>query len=221
LDRLETRRAFNAAALAGQTAPELDLNAALPAADLEAMAYRTVRAVGTFVFEEEVALRNQVYLGRPAFRLITPLRLAGSDAVILVDRGYVPADRFTPGDRETFASPAGEVLVSGIIRISHTEPDIGNRGDPTSAPGEALLVWNLVNVEEIARQVTGPVLPVYIQQGPGGTARSGGNGLPAASIFIPELTEGPHLGYAIQWFLFAGILWVGYPFFLLKEARRE
>ncbi|HUF39757.1 MAG TPA: SURF1 family cytochrome oxidase biogenesis protein, partial [Anaerolineales bacterium] len=47
LDRLETRRAFNAAALAGQTAPELDLNAALPAADLEAMAYRTVRAVGT------------------------------------------------------------------------------------------------------------------------------------------------------------------------------
>ncbi len=32
-----------------------------------------------------------------------------------------------------------------------------------------------------------------------------------------ELTEGPHIGYAFQWFTFATILFAGYPFFLRKQ----
>jgi surfeit locus 1 family protein len=215
LDRLAQRRDFNANAMAQQTAPELDLNAAGLEADLEGMAYRTVRAVGTFFFEGEVALRNQVFEGRPAFRLITPLRLAGREVFVLVDRGYVPGDSYTPGDRDTYAAPVGEVVVTGIIRLSQTKPDIGSRSDPEPAPGEELLVWNLVHVERIAAQVSGPVLPVYIQQ----STVPGSAGYPAAAIFIPELTEGPHLGYAIQWFIFAGILWVGYPYYYFKETR--
>jgi cytochrome oxidase assembly protein ShyY1 len=34
---------------------------------------------------------------------------------------------------------------------------------------------------------------------------------------VVELTEGPHFGYALQWFAFATILFVGYPFFLKKQ----
>jgi surfeit locus 1 family protein len=215
LDRLETRRVFNANALAQQTAEVLDLNAAAPGMDLETMAYRPVRAVGTFDFSEEISLRNQVFEGRPAYRLITPLKLTGLETVILVDRGAVPSDRYTPGDRETYAQPSGVVTVDGILRSSQTEPDIGSRSDPAVPPGEELLAWNLVNIAQIAGQVSDPLLPVYIQQAPG----ADGGGFPVPSTFIPELTEGPHLGYAIQWFLFAGILWLGYPFYFLKETR--
>ena len=32
-----------------------------------------------------------------------------------------------------------------------------------------------------------------------------------------ELTEGPHMGYALQWFTFAAILFFGYPFFVRKQ----
>jgi surfeit locus 1 family protein len=215
LDRLETRRVFNANALAQQTAGELDLNHADPGLDLEMMAYRPVRATGIFVFSEEIALRNQVFEGRPAYRLITPLQLTGLETIILVDRGAVPADRYTPGDRETYARPSGEVTVAGILRSSQTEPDIGTRSDLPAPPGEELLVWNLVNIAQIAGQVSGPLLPIYIQQAPD----LEGGGFPVPSTFIPELTEGPHLGYAIQWFLFAGILWLGYPFYYFKEMR--
>jgi len=217
LDRLAARRVFNANALAQQTAATLDLNAADPGLDLEQMEYRQVRATGVFVFSEEVALRNQVFEGWPAYRLITPLQLTGLGTLVLVDRGYVPADRYTPGDREPYARPAGEVTISGILRGSETEPDIGSRGDPTPAPGEELLAWNLVNVIRIGEQVEGSLLPVYVQQASGGVPGE----FPVPATFIPELTEGPHLGYAIQWFTFAGILWIGYPFYFLKNRSED
>ena len=35
----------------------------------------------------------------------------------------------------------------------------------------------------------------------------------------PELTEGPHLSYAIQWFIFSTIAIVGYPLILRRRAR--
>jgi cytochrome oxidase assembly protein ShyY1 len=34
---------------------------------------------------------------------------------------------------------------------------------------------------------------------------------------VVELTEGPHFGYAIQWFTFAVIFLVGYYFYLGKQ----
>jgi surfeit locus 1 family protein len=217
LDRLAARRVFNAGAQAQRDAPELDLNTAGPGEDLESMAYRAVQATGEFMFDDEVALRNQVFEGRPAYRLVTPLQLRGREEIVLVDRGFVPADEYTPGDTVTYSSPTGEVAVSGIIRTSQTRPDIGSRSDPTPVPGEELLVWNLINIEQIAGQIPGRFLSIYIQL----QAGSAGSGYPVPEAFTPELTEGPHLGYAIQWFTFAAILWVGYPFFVRREGRTQ
>ena len=38
---------------------------------------------------------------------------------------------------------------------------------------------------------------------------------------VPELSEGPHLSYAIQWFAFALILGIGYPLFVAKQERED
>jgi cytochrome oxidase assembly protein ShyY1 len=40
---------------------------------------------------------------------------------------------------------------------------------------------------------------------------------PVAQVEYPDLTDGSHLGYAAQWFTFAGLLLVGYPFFVKKQ----
>ena len=37
----------------------------------------------------------------------------------------------------------------------------------------------------------------------------------------PELSEGPHLGYAVQWFIFSAIAVVGYPLVLRRVALRR
>src|SRR5512134_511581 len=75
LDRLEGRRAFNAQVLSMRALPELDLNRE-QVNDLDKMEWRHVRVVGTYDFENQVALRNQSYQGQLGYHLITPLLFA-------------------------------------------------------------------------------------------------------------------------------------------------
>lgn len=111
-------------------------------------------------------------------------------------------------------SEPGLVQVSGLIRASESEPDFGGRNDPIPAPGEApLKAWHLANVEGISRQVPYELLPVYVQQSPD----SNWTGLPYRGEPDLELTEGSHFGYAIQWFTFAGVLGIGYLFYIRRE----
>jgi surfeit locus 1 family protein len=77
-----------------------------------------------------------------------------------------------------------------------------------------LSVWNNADVEKIMQQMPYPVLNAYLQ--PDVDVSDNTPPIP----FQPELelTEGPHFGYALQWFTFATILFVGYPFYLRKQA---
>jgi surfeit locus 1 family protein len=60
------------------------------------------------------------------------------------------------------------------------------------------------------------LLPVYLQLSEQDPPQV--EGLPAPAP-LPELSEGPHLGYALQWFAFATIALVGYVV-LLRRGRR-
>jgi len=60
-----------------------------------------------------------------------------------------------------------------------------------------------------------PMLPAYIQQAPDPTWTS----LPRRTQPELDLSEGPHLGYAFQWFIFAAILGIGYPFFINRREK--
>lgn len=213
LERLAQRRAFNARVLAQQTQPPLELVGAALAADLAAMEYRTVTVTGSYDHSQEVLLRNQVRNDRLGVHLLTPLRIAGSGQAVLVDRGWVPAEQAAAALRAQFAEP-GQVTVRGIIRRSQPRPDFGGVPDPPTAPGGRLEAWNTVNLERIAQQTGDPLLPIYIQQAPDPAWA----GLPARSQPVLDLTEGSHLGYAVQWFIFAVILALGYPRFLWLQA---
>jgi surfeit locus 1 family protein len=213
LDRLEQRRAFNARVLAVIDLPPLDLNHLSGTEPLYDMEYRQAAVRGTYDFDHEVALRNQAHDGQWGVNLITPLRIRGRDAAILVNRGWIPAADYTSGNWAAYAEP-GEVTVTGALRRSQDKPDFGGRTDPIPGPGEPpLTTWNFVNVAGIAAQTPETLLPVYLQQAPD----PAWSGLPARSTASVEITEGPHFGYALQWFTFAAILGLGYPFFIRKS----
>jgi len=213
LDRLAQRRAFNARVEAQLDQPRLDLNTADASADLESMEYREVIVTGEYDPAGEVALRNQAWNNHIGVNLLTPLRIAGSDRVVLVNRGWVPLEDYSAGDLTKYAEP-GVVNVRGVIRASQSKPEIGGRADQVPSPGAGkLMAWNLVNVPGIASQVDYPLLPAYIQQTPDPEWTS----LPYRSQPKLELTEGPHFGYALQWFSFAAILMIGYPFYIRRE----
>ena len=222
LDRLAERRVFNAHVMAMRSSPPLGLPAQ---ADLTLMEWRAVRLTGMYDFADQIAIRNQFNGDQFGYHLITPLHLADTSTAagaggtaVLVDRGWIPADgNSTPSDWRKYDQP-GQVALSGVIRLSQTDAPLGGASDPTLTAGQTRLdFWVFINVQRIAGQLPYPILPVYIQldPDPGRTAPP----IP----FQPELdlSEGPHQGYALQWFTFATILLVGYPFYLSKQRSEK
>jgi surfeit locus 1 family protein len=176
---------------------------------------------GAFDFGQEVILRSQSYNGAPGVHLITPLRIAGSDAAVLVDRGWVPLEQSDPGARLAFAGPTGEVEIRGIARQAQTRQSTLTPDDPNPAgPGDRADAWFRVNIDRIQRQVPYRLLPVFLQQGEpyaSGNPPASAGRLPIPDIQI-DLSNGPHLAYAIQWFSFAAILSGGYVLLYRRRA---
>jgi surfeit locus 1 family protein len=221
LDRLEARRAINAQVSAQVNQPALVLDAeALNGVDSSAaltkMEYRSVQVEGEYDFSQQVALRNQAWNNQPGVRLLTPLHIKGSDQVVLVDRGWIPGADYKEGRAGQYDEP-GMVAVSGVIRRSDTHPELGRRTDPTPIPGGPRLTeYYLANIERIEAEMPYPLLPVFIQQSPDPAWQ----GLPYRQEVKLDLSEGPHLGYALQWFAFAAVLGLGYPFYVMREEKR-
>jgi surfeit locus 1 family protein len=213
LDRLAQRRAFNARVMAQVDQSSLVLGVNSLDKNLTGMEYRQVVVTGEYDFSQQVALRNQAYGNEWGVHLITPLKIEGASQVILVDRGWIPSDDYQSGNWNKY-DETGVVTVQGVIRLAQTRPDFGQRSDPPLEPGQTRLdSWNFVNVERIAQQTSYVLLPVYIQQAhdPAHTD------LPYRSVPQLDLSEGPHMGYAIQWFIFALMLGVGYPFLVRSK----
>jgi surfeit locus 1 family protein len=213
LDRLDQRRAFNAQVISMRAAEILDLNQNVPA-DISSMEWRAVTVTGKYDFENQVVLRNQ-YLGdQYGFHLITPLLFNGT--AVLVDRGWIPADgNSAPSDWRKY-DEAGQVNVTGQIRLGQDKPAFGGVADADFSPQQPRLdAWNNLNVMRISEQNPYPILPVYVQ--PNATENDFDPPIPSQPDV--DLTEGSHFGYAVQWFIFATILFVGYPFFLRKQDQ--
>ncbi len=219
LDRLEQRRAANAQVAAQRNAPPLDLNAPFPVDSLTAMEYRSVIVRGVYDPQNEMILRNQVDGSLPGYHLLTPLKIAGSDLSVIVNRGFIPMEQGAPAERARYAQ-AGTVAVRGILRLPHV-PRFFGVPDPTLTPGQSRLdAWNAVNLPRMQEQVSYPLLPVYIEAIPDQAATVEA-GYPIAAASLPELSEGSHLGYAIQWFSFAAVLALGYPSFIIQQHSRS
>ena len=210
LYRLEERRAFNAQVQAMRALPALNLDED-GSDSIQDMEWRAVQLGGIYDFENQIAIRNQYYGGQYGYHLLTPLLFDGT--AVLVDRGWIPADGNSVPDDWHKYDEVGEVNLSGQIRLGQGKPAIGGVADTLPENGARLEIWNNADVARIAGQLPYPILPVYIQLD--ADPRDTDPPIP----FQPEieLTEGPHFGYALQWFTFATILFVGYPFYLRKQ----
>ena len=217
LDRLSQRRAFNTRVLTQMSQPTLILNAPSDWGALINMEYRKIQVKGEYDHSHEIALRNQYSGNQWGVHLVTPLRISGTNMAILVDRGWIPGDSYESGNWSSFNEP-GIVEVIGVIRREQSKAEIGNRTDPAINSGDApRRVWNFVNIDQISKQIPYPILSVYIQQSPNPAKQ----GLPIRSTPDIQITEGPHLGYAIQWFTFALIAGIGYLIYFYRQVKSQ
>jgi surfeit locus 1 family protein len=189
LSRLEDRQAANRAAAAARAEPprQLGVGTDWTAAELNE---RWVEATGEFDHAHEVVLRGQALQGTPGVLVVTPLRLATGDSAVLVLRGFVPSADAVRAEIDSLREP-GRVRVRGLA----TSIASGG-GQPVEHAGRT--TWAHLDLDALRARLPYPVLPVLLRQAPD-------SGLPALPRRLPppELSDGPHLSYAIQWFAFA------------------
>jgi surfeit locus 1 family protein len=202
-----------------QTMPLLNLNQSPIPDDLTRMEYRPVTVTGVYDFDHQVVLRNQVRSrmtgSDPGVALLTPLILQDGQAV-LVERGWIPMDYTTPESWRQFDQP-GTVAVEGVLRQSLDKGEMGSAvRDPTLSPGETSLdYWNFINLPRLQMQMPYHLLDMYIQQAPSADLEA----LPSSLLQQPDLDPGVHIGFALQWFFYAGLLLVGYPVWLSRQKN--
>jgi surfeit locus 1 family protein len=218
LGRLEDRRAFNTAVAAAMAQPPLELTAEAVAAIAvhpRDYLYRSVTALGAYDQRHEVLLRGRAYGGRPGVHIVTPFRVDATDAMILVNRGWVPSPDAATADPRPHRR-YGPQRIEGILQWV---PDAGAEAAPVTIDLGDTAVTSLRRLDHTLLSTSlGVPLPfLYLQELP--TSRPTGE-FPIP-VPPPELDEGPHLGYAIQWFSFALIAVGGFVVVLtLKKQRR-
>ena len=215
LNRLAQRQARNAQTTFQLSLPPLSLNNGDPLpADLSTLKLRQATVSGQFDFSGQVALTQQNWMGSPGIHLITPLIIEGSNQAVLVDRGWIPYDESTP-DKWAQFNKSNQLPVTGFIKLSQEIPQTQTSVNQPlkNTPNTPQTEWYRVDIAAIQAQLPYPLLPVYVEQLP---AKSNNN--PPFSV-NPEfdLSEGPHMGYAIQWFVFALILGLGYINYVRKH----
>ena len=205
LHRLSERRAANRAALAARAEPPLRLAAG---ADwtAEELSGRWVEARGVYDRTHEVVLRGQALDGSPGVHLVTPLRLEGSDSAVLVLRGFVPSP-------DAVRVETGSLNETGTVTVRGLAAPLGNGGGrPVEHAGRT--TWARLDLNALRGRLPYPLLPVVVRQAPDAS-------LPRVPqrLAPPELDDGPHLNYAIQWFLFAGMA-VAFAVLVVGRSRR-
>jgi len=164
-----------------------------------------VHGEGVYDAARTVLVRNRPLDGEYGFEVIVPLRLP-SGATLLVDRGWVPAgERFVTPDAVP-APPAGSVAV--VVRLRPGEPPL----DRAPPPGQELRI----DLGRLAAAVGGQVY-----SGAYGVLASESPAPATAPSPLPRPDEdlGPHLAYAVQWWIGDVAAYVLLGYYALQEAR--
>lgn len=168
---------------------------------LEGIRYRRVIVSGEYDVDHQFLLDNQIHRQSPGYHVLTPLRIAGTEAAVLVNRGWIP-----------LGSNRSELPKLDIrqptVRIAGTAerfPDVGLRleGAEIPTPGWPAVV-QVVDPARIGERLGYAVLPYQIL-----ADETAGEGYVRAwKENRPD--PGKNLGYALQWFLFALVALVLY-----------
>ena len=213
LRRLDERTALNATIADRMTATPEDLNEVLAqfGSDPETLEYRRVSVSGTYRLTDEAILQSRSQGGRSGHNALTPL-LTTTGEVLVVDRGWVPID--VQGPPIVDAEPtAVDVTLTGVLRRGETYGPLGNV--PESGPVTHI---GRIDLPTLASGWGTEVLPVYLALETQDPAQQGA--LPAPLLLVAP-GEGPHLSYAVQWFLFATVVVIGFPLLVFRTASRR
>jgi cytochrome oxidase assembly protein ShyY1 len=206
--RLADRKASNAVTERNEAAAPAPVERVLApaqpvAADDE---WRLVEATGTYAAEDTVIVRYRTRKGTSGVEVVVPLVLADGTA-LLVDRGWTMTDNVGAASPDDVpAPPPGEVRVVGWVRADAT-------GDSTAVTDRST---RAISSAAIGRALDRPVLGGFVNlqsEDPPPTE-------PLAPVELPDLGNGPHFFYGLQWWFFGALAVFGFCYLAYDEWRK-
>ncbi len=170
---------------------------------LDDVRYLRVGVSGEYL-DETIFIDNRSFEGAPGSWLATPFRLADTSETVLVVRGFVSRSFVLNAGPAELAPPAGTQELVGLLQP-------GASGGAFARDREGPAAISRPNVVAVADRLAVELDDVYVQlESPIETQLT--------AVPLPEINDGPHLSYAIQWFVFAIIGIIGYPLILRRRA---
>jgi surfeit locus 1 family protein len=160
-------------------------------ADAPSLIHKHVAARGRFIAEHTVLLDNKLRGGRAGYEVVTPLRLAGSDSHVLVDRGWTSA----PPSRASLPevrTPASELEIDGIA-LDHLPQALEAGAAPRGKVRQNL------DLAGFAAETGLRLERLVIEQ------RSDSHDGLARDWPRPDFGVEKHESYALQWYSFAAL----------------
>ncbi|MFD4971336.1 SURF1 family protein [Streptomyces sp. NPDC058424] len=175
--------------------------------------YRRVTAKGHFdTAAEEVVRRRTNDNGDVGYHVLTPFVLEDG-RILLVNRGWVAADA-SQTTFPTIPAPArGEIIVTGRLMPDETTAASGIKDVKGLPDRQVMLISSTQQAERLGKQVLGGYVQLTSPAPQGGSPQ-----------LLPDPEHGdigPHLAYAIQWWLFTAGVPVGWVVLLRREARER
>ncbi len=177
--------------------------------DLAEVQYRKLRLVGEFDSQHHFLLDNQTHNGRAGYQVLTPLYLADSDHIILVNRGWAA----WPGAREPLPLPLPPTRTEAVDGIAFvpSEPALALGEFPRGEKWPRLIPY--VDIEVLRRQYSPRLLPMILwmaPEQPGEYLRSWN------PVWLPPEKS---RAYAVQWFTFAGVALILFVVLNLRKSE--
>jgi cytochrome oxidase assembly protein ShyY1 len=173
--------------------------------------WTVVTTIGRYADQSLMLVRNRPNHGVFGYEVVVPLTLADGSS-LLVDRGWIPNGPSAADPSPVPATPAGDITVTGWLRMG--EPSFG-RQMPTGQLAS-------ISVRDAQAQTGASLYGAYLiardEVGAPGQAGSGAQQIKRPlSLERPDTDEGPHLAYALQWWLAAPVGFV----LIFVGVRRE
>jgi cytochrome oxidase assembly protein ShyY1 len=166
--------------------------------------WRLVSATGTYDPGQTVVVRYRTRDGVQGVDVVVPLVTADGTA-LLVDRGWLEANPSGVDRGEIPDPPAGEVSVTGYVRANGS-------GDSTRVSD---LSARAISSDEIGPAIGRPVYGGFV-------ALRSEDPEPQTAlepVDLPELNNGPHFFYGLQWWFFGLLAIFGFFYLLYDEWR--
>ena len=164
--------------------------------------WQSVRATGNFDTAQQILLRNRYSEGIYGLEVLT-LFTARTGEKFWVDRGWVKAGATATTPPKITPLPSSQVEIRGRLRLDTSLP----RGSFFALPANGKGLISKLNAQS---QLDTQDFYFDLLEGSEPTLT------PAVPAALPELTDGPHMAYALQWLFFAGL--VIYGRFLIRRS---